>query len=257
MLTNIMRFLKSNFSGLLLIFLVISISNQGLSQKRKKIIPPDTIVTNTKGNGTKITIDFQKGIKHNHPMMAFWLEDESGNYIQTLYVNQSVAKGHFGHVGQLDGKWVSGELQRPASLPVWAHKRNIKNSQGNFMPTPINPVPDALTGATPPQSFILNTKSDQTLPNKFKIFLEINQAWDWNDYWTNNKFPDDDEYKSSAQPSVIYMAEIDQCQPNELYVLKPIGIGHYSGKNGQLYPELNTITTALQIVQQVSVKLEK
>lgn len=251
---------KFSLTGLLkyaVLISVILISNQAFSQKKKKIVPPDAISTNLEGKGVKLSIELTKGEKHNHPMLAIWIEDENGMYLQTLYVNQSVAKGFFGHAQHSAGQWIPGELQRPASLPVWAHKRNILNEKGNYMPTPQNPVPDAYTGATPPQSFILKTQSDGTLPVKFKVFLEINQAWDWNEYWTNNKYPDDEEYKTSSQPSLIYVVEVDLKKPADQYQLTPIGTGHYSGKDGEIYPQLETLTTALQIVKEITLKLEK
>ena len=44
-------------------------------------------------NGTEIVLKFEKGKEHNHPLFAVWLGDEKGNYIQTLYVSESVGKG--------------------------------------------------------------------------------------------------------------------------------------------------------------------
>ena len=85
------------------------------------------------------------------------------------------------------GRWMPGEIQRPASLPFWAHNRGIKNEYGTYMPTPRQPEVDAYTGATPPASFILNIKTEKPLVGKYKIMLELNQSWDWNDYWHNAK----------------------------------------------------------------------
>ena len=39
--------------------------------------------------------------------------------------------------------------------------------------------------------------------------MEINQNWDWNEYWTNDKYPDDENYKMSCQPALVYEAVID------------------------------------------------
>jgi hypothetical protein len=89
-----------------------------------------------------------------------------------------------------------------------------------------------------------------------KVFFEINQSWDWNEYWTNSKYPDDVDYKTSSQPSVVYSAVIDFDNPDKSYELRPIGHGHYSGKDGKIYPDLSTLTTALEIVERVKVEIE-
>ena len=126
-----------------------------------------------------------------------------------------------------------------------------------YIPTPENPLPDAISGATPKGNFILTTSVEPDFPQTFTILMEINQTWDWNDYWTNNKFPDDLDYKTSSQPSIIYAAEVDLNSENEQIVMKAVGHGHYSGKDGELYQDLNTLTTALEIADKITVTIGK
>jgi polyphosphate kinase len=38
--------------------------------------------------------------------------------------------------------------------------------------------------------------------------------------------------------------------------LNPIGHGHYSGKNGKLFTDLSSLTTALKIVKSLKVKVK-
>jgi len=216
----------------------------------------EIIRTNVEGKGREIILTVTSGKEHNHPMMAAWLEDMDGNFLQTIYVNQSVAKGYFAYAENNNGSWQPGAVIRPASLPVWAHKRGIKSDEGHFMPTLDNPVPDAYTSATPPADFSIISKAEQKISGKVKIFFEINQSWDWNEYWTNSKFPDDADYKTSSQPSVVYSAIIDFDKPGEVVFLKAIGHGHYSGKDGDINTDQSTLTTALQIVDEVSVVVE-
>ena len=64
------------------------------------------------------------------------------------------------------------------------------------------------------------------------MLFEINQNWDWNEYWTNNKFPDDENYKMSCQPALVYEAVIDNGKNLRSVAMKPIGHSHYSGKTG-------------------------
>lgn len=206
--------------------------------------------------GTTLSVTFQKGKEHNHPLYAIWLADENGKFIQTLYVSESIGKGMFRHASRKKGRWLAGERQRPASLPYWTYQRNIKNETGTYLPTPKQPVVDGYTGATPQMSFVMLLKTEKPLKGKYKIMLELNQSWDWNDYWTNDRFPKDLEYKTSSQPALVYSTDIDTEEKNTVYELKPIGHSHYSGLNGELYPDLNTLTTALKIAKKITVKIE-
>ena len=219
--------------------------------------PPFYFETNSKGKGVKMEIDFRKGNSHYFPLMAIWIEDTLGNYIQTLYVAESIAKGVFGHGDASTGKWMPGEIRRPAALPYWAHRRGVQAEDGLFLPTPQNPVPDAYTGATPTGSFVLSTKTDNLLEKSFYVFFEINQSWDWNEYWTNDKYPGDMEYRSSAQPALVYNALIDVSAINDEYTLKPFGRSHHSGKTGELFDDLHTLSTALEIAEKITVRIIK
>jgi hypothetical protein len=120
---------------------------------------PDVVTSGLFGNKDKITvltINFEKGKSHNYPLMAIWLADANGQYIQTLYVAESIARGHFKRADRSKGMWQAGDIQRPATLPYWAHQRGKKNEYGTYMPTPKQPVPDAYSGATPPGSFVFH-----------------------------------------------------------------------------------------------------
>jgi hypothetical protein len=217
---------------------------------------PDLISSNPGGQGATLEIEMIRGEGHNHPLMAIWVEDESGRFMQTLYVAESIGKGVFQHGDASRGFWMPGEIQRPAALPYWSHKRGIKNETGLYLPTPTNPVADAYTGPTPGKSFILNTRLDEAGLTKFRVLFEINQTWDWNEYWTNNKFPEDEEYKTSCQPALVYSTSIDLDNPKEEYSMEIIGRSHHSGANGELFDDINTLTTALHIAEEIVVRVD-
>ncbi|MDD2526783.1 MAG: hypothetical protein RBS33_02065 [Lentimicrobium sp.] len=242
--------------ALIICFAAVSIA-PAYSQKTKRDhrILVDTLITNSRGEGNLIEISFIPGAEHNHPLFAFWIEDTEGNYIQTLYVSESIATGVFKFGDKSSGRWQPGEIERPASLPYWAHKRNIPNQKGTYMPTAAQPVADAYSGATHKAAFVLLAYSDKVLNGKFRLLAEINQSWDWNTHWTNNKFPDDKDYFSSAQPAVVYEVLIDADKPGT-YELKAIGRSHHSGRSGELFTDLNTLTTALEIAKTIVVKLK-
>jgi len=217
------------------------------------------IHSNIDGKGTALSLEFHKGPAHNHPSFAIWLEDLEGNFIQTLFVTKYVATGIYGH-GELEsGRWKPepGRAVRPATLPYWSHKRGQQTGRVPDLPSPENPVPDAISGATPSADFILVTNSDNPLPAKFRVLLEINQAWDSNRFWSNNKFPGDYDYLTSLQPAVVYAVTVDLDNAIPEYYLNPGGHSHWSGKDGQLYTDLSTLTTALHIAEKIVVKIDR
>jgi len=207
--------------------------------------------------GTSISIRFEKGKEHNHPLFAIWLADENGKYIQTLYVSKSIGKAYFEHGKNSAGKWMPGEIQRPAALPYWGHQRGIVNEFGNYLPSPKQPVIDAYTGATPQSSFVMNVVTEKKLNGKYKIMLELNQSWDWNDYWYNDKYPGDSEYKTSSQPALVYAATINTENIGNEYTMVPVGHSHYSGKDGSLTTNLSSMTTALNIAKKITVTVNQ
>ncbi len=210
--------------------------------------------TNPEGRGQRLEIEFRRGRAHYFPLMAIWIEDTLGNYVQTLYVAESIATGVFGHGDASTGRWMPGEIRRPAAIPYWGHRRGIQAEDGLFLPTPQDPVADAYTGATPAGSFVLATRADRKLDGPFYIYFEINQSWDWNSYWTNNKFPGDMEYFSSAQPAVVYRTVADPSKPGVEFEMKPAGRSHHSGATGELFDDLHTLTTALEIAGSIVVR---
>ncbi len=217
---------------------------------------PEQLQTFSNVQGRLITINFEKGASFNYPLMAIWAEDPEGKYLQTLYVAKSIAKGVFEHGDASEGKWLPGPLRRPAALPYWGHKRGIQAPDGLYIPDKDHPMPDAVTGATPQSDFILTSRLLDTTITKFIVLFEINQTWDWNQYWHNNRYPDDDEYKTSCQPAVVYAANIDLADKKPYYELKPVGHSHYSGQDGKLYTDLSTLTTALEITKRITVRVK-
>lgn len=215
---------------------------------------PETFEYHPDTGGVALEIHFQRGKQHNHPLMVFWLEDESGNFLKTLYVAASIGKGVFRYGAKGEGHWMPGEIQRPSSLPHWAHKRGVRNEFGNYVPSPSMPVPDAITGPTPKRNFIIKTNTGSDVPARFVLKMEINQSWDFNEHWTSGKFPGNPEYLASCQPALVYKAVIDlNDKDKRSYLVEPVGHSHYDGSDGSLNPDISTITTALEIAREVKV----
>jgi hypothetical protein len=226
-------------------------SSSNLAQRQKFT----DVVTNSSGAGPVVELKFYGGASLYYPLMAVWLEDEEGKYLQTLFVPRSVATGVFRYGSNVSGKWTEAPRRAPQTLPYWSHKRGVKASDGLYMPDADNPVPDAYSGATPTTSFTLTARADGALPAKFRVLFEINQNWDWNGYWTNDKYPGDVNYLSSAQPALVYETTVDSRDLQDRYIMKAAGHGHPSGQTGELFTDLGTLTTALQIADSIVVRV--
>lgn len=215
------------------------------------------LISNPTGSGEKFEITLFGGKELYYPLMAIWLEDENGNYIQTLFVPNSIAKGIFEYGKQQDGKWVRAPKRAPQTLPYWAHKRGVKASDGLYMPDPESPVPDAYSGATPLTGFILSSGADEPLSGIIKVLFELNQNWDWNYYWTNNKYPENQNYMMSCQPALVYEAIINLYDVKPEYKMVPIGHSDPLGETGVLFSDLSTLTTALHIADSIIVRVSE
>ncbi|HMA62757.1 MAG TPA: hypothetical protein VKP78_08925 [bacterium] len=228
--------------------------------KKPGVTPGDTTISTRQeiSQGQDLTIEFDWGKAFNHPTFAVWIEKLDGTFLKTLYATRSMSTGNWPYAKVDAYKWKpeTGHRIRPAALPYWFHKRS-KISGEPAIPTHEDPLPDAITGATPKTDFKLQTNISEDVPKSFWIFVEINQTWDWNDYWTNNKYPDNADYKSSSQPALVYAVRIDLNKDIEEYYLNPIGHSHYSGKDGNLYTDLSTITSALDIAKTIKVKINR
>jgi hypothetical protein len=214
------------------------------------------LTANPDGTGPIVTLEFKKGKAHNHPSFVLWAEDMEGHYLQTLFITRAVGTSIYDHGDPSSGHWEPGEIRRPASLPYWAHKRGVQEADGLYIPSVEHPVADAYTGATPPGDFTLVTRFDSQPPRQFRVLFEINQTWDWNEYWTNNKYPEDEAYKTSSQPALVYSVEVDLDERKPAYTLEVIGRSHHAGRTGELFTDLNTLTTALEIVGNLTLRLD-
>ncbi|HEY7885414.1 MAG TPA: hypothetical protein VIC08_10745 [Cellvibrionaceae bacterium] len=154
----------------------------------------------------------------------------------------------------------SNNRSRPESLPVFLHKLQQGNEQTALLSKRQQQVIDGYTGATLLDNFLLSSPLKETDPGRYNLFLEINQSFDFNEYYSSDRFPDDAVYSGdgfSAQPSVIYQAQIDFNSSEQLYPMTLAGHGHHSGKNGSIDPDTSQLTTALAIVDRVFVDIRQ
>lgn len=209
----------------------------------------------------EVEIEVKKGSAFQYPLFVVWAEDMEGNYLQTLYISRSIATSVFQYGKKTGNKWESAVVRRPEALPHWSHKRGVKSSDGYYLPLGGNQDDDldGYTGATPQNDFLLNTRLHQRERTAVRIFLEVNQSYDWNEYYSQNRFLEDKIYSGSGkvgQPAVVYSAEVHLRGPKKSYFLEPVGHSHHSGKTGELFAYLTNITTALEIVDRIIVTVK-
>ncbi|MGX1930161.1 hypothetical protein [Flagellimonas sp. 2504JD4-2] len=234
----------------------------------ERMVNPEAyeLVEMNTSKGMHITLDLLRGEHYWHPQMAVWIEDEVGNYIETLFVSKATAKGlFFGGRSKSNFKTFDTEKQssysfrRVNALPVWSHKRGVRYKDGAVVPTRDMPLPDAITGETLVDNFIL-TMSTEPL-SKFRIKVELNVAFDDNEFYSEYDFPDDETFHNGTgqlgQPSIVFSALVDSGDGKAYYLMDLIGHGHHSAQNGTIYSDLSTLTTAKDIVERIVVGIKR
>lgn len=224
------------------------------------------------GNLVELTLDLRAGTSSMYPQMAIWLEDGNGNYVQSLYATNSIARAHFPYHAAYQGNDAFIQFEqtqisfspdtadarpRPQSLPVWNHKRGGQRGSEILDPNSLTENLDGYTGATKGGNFLLDTQL--TLPEHFDVFLELNASFDWNDYYHRQRFPEDEIYTDDGyvgQPSLIYRAEVTLSKAGQWQIepLRLVGHGHHSGRDGKIYPELGNITSAKNMIDRALIE---
>lgn len=220
----------------------------------------------TEGQKPFITIDFLKGEHFWNPQVAIWIEDSLGNHLQTLLVTTSTAKGLFysgrseDNFKDFDGVKTTENTtptRRVNALPYWAHKYGVKYKDGLFAPHPDQPLPDGITGATPTNNFFVSVSEKLSNLQAIRVMVEVNVAFDQNEYYSEYDFIDDENYHSGTgllgQPSVIYGTLIRKTDSTHYSILDLMGHGHHSGSTGEMYNDMEGITTAKKIVDRIVV----
>ncbi len=179
-----------------------------------------------------ISVDVLRSEHYWHPQMAIWVEDENGNYLETLFVSKATAKRlFFGGRSKYNfktfdqSKGASSDYRRVNALPVWSHKRGVQYADGLYVPSNEDHFPDAITGETITDNFKLLTSMDRS--SKFRLKIELNVAFDDNEFYSEFDFPDDDVYHSGTgqlgQPSIVFDTLIDLEDGTKYYLMTLIG----------------------------------
>jgi len=188
--------------------------------------------------------------KKNDPQIAIWTEDMDGNYLSTIYVSRRIATQ----------TWImAGGNRRKEALPYWSHRRGVQYDDGLYLPDKKNPLPDSITGATPSGNFDVRLKPEETL-SKFVIKAEFNHSTDFNDAYPKSAEEGDADYSGgsmgSGQPAVVYEAVIDTTSGKKEFKAMLAGHSSPDGSDGELYKDLSTLTTAVNIVKEITIRIQ-
>lgn len=224
------------------------------------VMGQETITTRRSEAGVPAVISFETGPSFTHtfriagfipvktqPQIAVWVEDSDGKYIETLYVTRRSAVQD----------WRGGKtIRRPEALPCWSHRRGVRYSDGLFMPTSGNPLPDAVTSATPKEGFtirtVLSAEREQVI-----LFVEMNQSFDYNPSFPKNAKSGQPSYSGvNGQPSAIYSGEFTPGTESRDVELRLIGYGSPDGSDGVIRNDLSVLTTAKDMVKRITVRKE-
>lgn len=187
--------------------------------------------------------------KKNPPQFAIWIEDTSGKYISTVFVTQKIAtQGWINNKGN----------RRKEALPCWCHQRGVVYEDGLLLPTKAHPFVDGISGATPTtnKTIIIDPVN---LKKPFVIKAEFNHSIDFNEYYPKDAKKGSANYsggsEGSGQPAVIYSTIIYPETTNAN--LKLIGHSSPDGTTGDVYNDLQKLTTAKTIVKSINVTIIK
>ncbi|MDF2587562.1 MAG: hypothetical protein K0S41_1403 [Anaerocolumna sp.] len=214
----------------------------------------DTIINLNKNvNGKNISINISKGQQYLHkfkvnslihiktpPQVAIWVEDTSGNYIKTLYATEKI-------VEQKWGASKPGEIVRKEALPYWTHK---KGNDTNL---------DMVSSATPKGNSLIHTTFDSN-NDEYVILAEVNMSTDFNEFYPRDAKLGESNYSGgnngSGQPALIYSAKVNNSDlETNHYELELVGHSSADGSNGELFTDMEGITTAKDIIDKIEITL--
>jgi hypothetical protein len=188
---------------------------------------------------------FKTNLSERSCQMAIWMTNEKGEFVDTVYVTRKIAqKGLGNRGGQLDDRLGGSRL---SVLPVWAHQRGVDYGEGNFYPPKDKPLVDAVTSATPkPGTFIWTWHPNKDLkPGKYYFYIEVNKSFDDNEHHNYSWY--------RGQPSVVWQGDLFVGNKTSKSEANIIGHGDVAGANGNIHPDVSSLTTALKLIQKAEV----
>lgn len=171
------------------------------------------------------------------PQMAVWIETGEGRFVRTIYLTEKAA----------EGTWKGGrDISRPEALPVYFHRSGLYNGSSRAGGA------DVVSSATPKEgdrdSQSWSCRLDLET-GEYRIMAEVNSSFDYNE-----RYPEQKD-NVNGQPSLIYTAGFEAGKQAGAtatrLTLSPIGHGDPYGRNGAVIPELDGLTSAMEMVENI------
>jgi hypothetical protein len=196
------------------------------------------------------TVRFIFRPENNSTQFAVWMEDDSGKYIETIFLTNFMGRrGGGNRTGGTDIDAADGN--RLSALPVWSRKRGVIDTTfgiRNYYPPaenrPAYPSDiDAVSGATPGPAVQTKTRPLSGLPyGEYRCRIEANRSFDTNRYHNYSYY--------RGQPSVVWEAVIRVTDSADSGMASDyLGYGSADGSDGKINPPDSTITTAANLLR--------
>jgi hypothetical protein len=181
-----------------------------------------------------------------------WIEDESGNYIETVFITNFIGRNGGGNrTDNPDIDYSAGN--RLSAFSIWVHKRNVMDTtygMDNLYP-PAESYPsyppdiDAVSGATPTTGIQKKTLELSGLEyGQYRCWIEANKSFDNNDYHDYSYY--------RGQPSLVWNLTIEVGESaDSAMVLDYTGYGSPDGSDGDISAPDETITTAKNLLAEM------
>jgi len=220
--------------------------------KAPEIRDGDTIVTNKAMKGVPVKFTFTRGPSFGsvvafgpakiriYPQVSIWVEDSSKKFRHNIYVTRCFAKQMWNSINEHPDS-----TYRTSCFPYWLGRLNAASIP---YPTSSHPLPDAVTSATPPGSFTIESTIDSSITSG-TIWCEFNSSFDTNQTW-QAKGPE----KYNGQPSLIYTCEFNLAASKNI-ILSYKGHSGASGTDHGLHTDENGIVSAKQIFSSITVEI--
>jgi hypothetical protein len=176
------------------------------------------------------------------PQIAVWLEPLPNGKPRTLYVSHRAGTGD----------WL-GKSDCPDALPRWFAAYRAEHGLAHGVPTPQNPLPDAIARPTPHEPELI-VKAQLPPGSRWRIWLEVNLSADYNDAFPAIDENGMDDLHANGQPSLLYSAEFT-AQPGPEPRLALVARTIPDSLAAETTPDLAGITTARRILARLSLRL--
>jgi hypothetical protein len=171
------------------------------------------------------------------PQFAIWLEDAKTGRCRQVFVTYRVSRGDW-----------EGKADVPVALPRW---KAVFRDGGNRERTDDE---IAISGATPREDYF-RVRAEVPPGSEWICWIEMNLAGDFNEFYPqfNRVTKEEDEF-ACGQPALLYRAEI-KAQTGNNYIPVPTMMSLWEDGRNRLAPIDNTITTAQNVFDEISIAL--